>query len=216
MSNFTKLTITSQDALIVIDIQNDFLPNGALAVAGGDQIIDTINRLMPLFDHVAFSQDCHPDDHISFADNHPEQMPYSTIMLDYGRQTLWPRHCVTGTKGADFSDKLNLDFAHAIIRKGYRTHIDSYSAFMEQDKKTLTGLAGWLHEQSVKRVFLCGLATDFCVCYSAIDATTLGFESIVIKDASRGIDLNGSLQKAYEDMKDAGVQIIDTAQLLAS
>jgi nicotinamidase/pyrazinamidase len=207
------LLITPNDALIVDDIQNDFLPKGALAVKNGDRIIAIVNQMMPLFDHVVLTQDWHPVNHMSFASNHTDKSPYDIIPVEYGTQTLWPNHCVQGAPGADFPNTLHSHYAHAIIRKGYHQDIDSYSAFIEQDAKTSTGLAGWLQTLSIKRVFICGLATDFCVCYSALDAINLGFEVVLIEDACAGIDLDHSLPKAFDAMAKAGVLITRSEKL---
>ena len=216
MPEKTKITLKKQDALVVIDIQNDFLPNGALAVSNGDAIIPIVNQIMPLFPHVAFSQDWHPDHHVSFEKNHPNKEAYQTITLDYGDQTLWPTHCVANSWGAAFSDKLETQWAHAIIRKGFSPQVDSYSAFIEQDGITPTGLQGWLKERSITRIFVCGLATDFCVCYSALDGIKLGFEVVLIEDASAGINLQGSLEEAYRQMKAAGVCFVQSNQIVQS
>ena len=210
----TPVPISRKDALIVVDIQHDFLPEGSLAVDGGNTIIPTINALMPLFDCVVLTQDWHPKNHISFAENHVDKAPFSVINTAYGVQTLWPAHCVAGSPGAEFPKALDTYFAHLIIRKGYHPEIDSYSAFIEQDGKTLTGLAGWLREKDIERVFVCGLATDFCVCYTALDAAKSGFNVVVITDASAAINTQGSLDKAHADMKKAGVCLIDSHEIL--
>ena len=193
------------DALIVIDVQHDFLPGGSLAVKNGDQVIPVINRLTPHFGMVILTQDWHPANHISFADQHDGKQAFETIALPYGPQTLWPRHCVQSTDGAELSKDLNIPHAQLIIRKGFHQNVDSYSAFLEADRKTSTGLMGYLRERDVQHVYLCGLATDFCVAWSALDARTYGFEATVIEDASGAIDLNGSLQKAWNDMQQVGV-----------
>src|ERR1700736_4488128 len=166
------------DALLVIDLQNDFCPGGALAVTGGDEIVPLVNLLAEKFSHVLLTQDWHPANHISFASAHPGSMPYQTISAPYGRQTLWPDHCVQGTPGADFHPALLVPHAELILRKGFRSNIDSYSAFLENDHFTATGLAGYLRERGLRRLFLCGLAYDFCVRYSAIDGAALGFECL--------------------------------------
>lgn len=194
-------------ALIVIDVQNDFCPNGALAVAGGDQIVGPINALMAEYDAVVLTQDWHPADHMSFADMHPDAAPYDQIILPYGRQVLWPRHCVIGSAGAAFHPDLNLDRADLILRKGFRPAIDSYSAFFENDKQTQTGLHGYLTERGLQDVTLVGLATDFCVAYSALDAAHLGYRVNVRLDACRAIDLNGSLGTMIKAMQDAGIKV---------
>lgn len=192
-------------ALIVIDVQNDFCPGGALGVTGGDQIIPKINALMANFQTVVLTQDWHPADHKSFADNHEGAAPYSEIQMPYGRQTLWPAHCVQGSQGAAFHPDLATDPAHLVIRKGTQSHIDSYSAFFENDRLTPTGLEGFLRSRGVETVTLVGLATDFCVAYSALDAAEMGFKVIVRLDACRGIDLNGSMAAMLAKMKAAGV-----------
>ena len=192
-------------ALIVVDMQNDFCPGGALAVAGGDRILDPINALMDEYDAVVLTQDWHPADHASFATNHPGAQPYDQVQMDYGPQVLWPDHCVIGTKGADFHPGLRLARAAMIIRKGFRSDIDSYSAFYENDRRTPTGLAGWLRECGLTRLDFVGLAHDFCVAWSAVDAMRLGFHARVIERACRAIDLDGSLERARADMRAAGV-----------
>ncbi|MEO0636763.1 MAG: bifunctional nicotinamidase/pyrazinamidase [Pseudomonadota bacterium] len=194
-------------ALIVIDVQNDFCPGGALAVAGGDEVVPIINGLLDQFAARVFTQDWHPADHASFADNHEGAEPYSMTEMPYGPQVLWPRHCVIGSGGAAFHRDLQTDPADMIIRKGYRAEIDSYSAFFENDKTTPTGLTGYLRERGVTSVMLAGLATDFCVYYSAMDAVKQGFTATVLLEACRGIDLDGSMHAALADMRDAGVTL---------
>ncbi len=201
------------DALLVIDVQNDFCPGGALAVPQGDAVVPLANALMARFDAVVLTQDWHPQGHESFASAHPGAQPYQTIDLDYGAQTLWPDHCVQGGAGAAFHDRLNVDAARLVVRKGYRRAIDSYSAFFENDRRTPTGLTGWLREHGIRRVVLCGLATDFCVAYSAIDARRQGFEAVVTLDACRGIDLGGSLDAALAQMREAGVALATSLAL---
>lgn len=191
-------------ALIVIDVQNDFCPGGALAVAGGDEIIPRINALMSDFAVTVLTQDWHPADHSSFAGNHPGAVPFSQIDMPYGVQTLWPAHCVQGTSGADFHPALRTE-ADLILRKGFRRGIDSYSAFYENDRSTPTGLAGYLRERGITELTFVGLALDFCVGWSAIDAATLGFRTRVLQGACRAIDLNGSLDAARGQMLAAGV-----------
>lgn len=191
-------------ALIVIDVQNDFCPGGALAVAGGDEIIPRINALMSDFAVTVLTQDWHPADHSSFAENHPGAVPFSQIDMPYGVQTLWPAHCVQGTSGADFHPALRTE-ADLILRKGFRRAIDSYSAFFENDRSTPTGLAGYLRERGITELSFVGLALDFCVGWSAIDAATLGFRTRVLQGACRAIDLNGSLAAARGQMLAAGV-----------
>ncbi|MGJ5180858.1 bifunctional nicotinamidase/pyrazinamidase [Bradyrhizobium oligotrophicum] len=198
----------NEDALLVIDVQNDFCPGGALAVADGDAVVPVINRLSGLFEHIVLTQDWHPAGHSSFASSHPGQAPFECVTMPYGPQTLWPDHCIQGTKGAAFHADLATDKAQLIIRKGFRPAIDSYSAFFENDRATPTGLAGYLRERGLKRVFLVGLATDFCVHYSAVDARRLGFAAVVIDDACRGIDLGGSMAAAKAQGAEAGVERI--------
>lgn len=197
------------DALIVIDLQNDFCPGGALAVAGGDEIIPRINDLMQDFPVRVLSQDWHPAGHTSFAASHPGAAPFSMIDMPYGPQVLWPVHCVQGTKGAAFHAGLDVDAAHLVLRKGFHPGIDSYSAFFENDRRTPTGLDGYLKTRGVTSVTLVGLATDFCVAWSAIDAVRHGYEVTVLEGASRAIDLNGSLAEARRLMRDAGVRLED-------
>jgi len=193
-------------ALLVIDVQNDFCPGGALAVADGDAVVPVINAMIPSFDTVLYTQDWHPADHSSFAANHPGAEPFSMTDMPYGPQVLWPTHCVQGTNGAAFHPDLTLT-GDLIIRKGFRPAIDSYSAFFENDHKTPTGLAGYLRDRGITQLTLTGLATDFCVAYSAIDAEKLGFSVTVDMNATRAIDLDGSLAKATADMKAAGVTL---------
>ena len=193
-------------ALIVIDIQNDFCPGGALAVSGGDQIVDQINRMMDNYDAVVLTQDWHPANHASFAANHPGASAFSVTQMPYGPQVLWPIHCVIGNDGAAFHPDLQADRADLVIRKGFRPEIDSYSAFFENDHTTPTGLAGYLRERGIGQLTFVGLAHDFCVAWSAIDAAKLGFSSTVIEAACRAIDLDGSLDRARAEMRAAGVQ----------
>ncbi|RBO94850.1 bifunctional nicotinamidase/pyrazinamidase [Pseudochrobactrum asaccharolyticum] len=192
-------------AFIVIDIQNDFCPEGALGVAGGDTIIADINQEIERFDHVILTQDWHPADHSSFASQHQDRSPYEMITMPYGKQTLWPDHCVQGTHGAEFHKDLQWTKAELVIRKGYRKTIDSYSAFFENDHMTPTGLGGYLKERGIKNITLAGLATDFCVAYSALDAAAQGFNVTVLTDLSRAIDIDGSLQTMMKQMRNAGV-----------
>ncbi len=196
-------------AFIVIDVQNDFCPEGALAVSDGDAVVAPINAMMADFDHVILTQDWHPQDHSSFASQHDGLDAFSTTTMDYGDQTLWPDHCIQGSSGAEFHPSLNLDRAELIIRKGYRTAIDSYSAFFENDKITPTGLGGALKERGITHLAMAGLATDFCVAFSALDAAKLGFDVTVHLSACRAIDLGGSLDAALSQMTDAGVTLID-------
>jgi len=197
------------DLLLIIDVQNDFCPGGALAVADGDAVVPVINRLAERFAHIALTQDWHPSGHSSFATSHPGSAPFETISMPYGRQTLWPDHCVQGTPGAAFHPQLAAERAELVIRKGFRSDIDSYSAFYENDRRTPTGLAGYLCERGLKRIFLAGLATDFCVHYSAVDARRLGFEAVVVEAGCRAIDLAGSLDAAWAGMEAAGVQRVN-------
>lgn len=203
-----------QSVLIVVDVQNGFTPGGNLAVANADEIIPKINQLAQKFEHIVLTQDWHPDQHISFADNHPNKKPFETIELDYGRQVLWPKHCVQGTHDAEFHPHLNIPTVQLIIRKGCHQNIDSYSAFMEADRKTPTGLNGYLREHQVNTVYIVGIATDFCVAWTAIDAAELGFDTYVIEDACKAIDLNGSLQQAWQDMSQKGVHRIEASSIL--
>ena len=194
-------------ALIIIDMQVDFCPGGALAVAGGDEIVDPINAMMGDYDAVVLTQDWHPADHSSFAESHPAAAPFSTVTMDYGPQVLWPAHCVIGSAGAAFHPGLALDRADLIVRKGFRRGIDSYSAFRENDRATPTGLAGYLRERGVSDLHFAGLAHDFCVAWSAMDARHFGFDATVIEPATRAIDLNGSRDAARRAMQDAGVNL---------
>jgi nicotinamidase/pyrazinamidase len=196
------------DLLLIIDVQNDFCPGGALAVADGDATVPVINRLSQRFGHVAVTQDWHPPGHSSFATSHPGSSPFETIDMPYGPQTLWPDHCVQGTPGAALHPLLSTERAELVIRKGFRREIDSYSAFFENDRQTPTGLAGYLRERGLKKIFLVGLATDYCVHYSAVDARRLGFDTTVIEAGCRAIDLNGSLAAAWTSMQEAGVHRI--------
>ncbi len=194
-------------ALIVIDVQNDFCPNGALAVAEGDAIVGGINARMGQFETVVLTQDWHPANHTSFADNHAGAAPFSMVDMPYGPQVLWPRHCVQGSDGAAFHPALNLNPAHLILRKGFRPQIDSYSAFFENDRTTPTGLHGYLQNRGVTELVLVGLALDYCVAYSALDAAALGYEVTVQTDLCRAIDLNGSLADMSAAMRAAGVRL---------
>ena len=200
---------TTDEALIVIDVQNDFCPLGALAVTDGDAIIPRINDLLARFPVRVLTQDWHPADHSSFAANHPDAAPFSMIEMPYGPQVLWPVHCVQGSPGDGFHADLRSDAADLVIRKGFRSAIDSYSAFFENDHKTPTGLEGYLRTRGVGRLTLVGLATDFCVAFSAIDAARLGFDVTVLEGACRAIDLAGSLAQARDKMRAAGVRLED-------
>ena len=196
-------------ALIVVDVQNDFCPGGALAVQDGDQVVDPINKMIGDFDHVILTQDWHPEGHLSFASQHDGKSPFEQTIMPYGDQTLWPDHCVQGSEGAEVHSGLNWTKAEMVVRKGYRREIDSYSAFFENDKKTPTGLSGYLKERGISQLTMAGLATDFCVAFSAIDAASLGFDVEVILPACRAIDLEGSLNASMAAMRDAGVILKD-------
>jgi len=205
--------VGNNTALIVTDVQNDFCPGGALGVPGGDEVVAPINALIRRYDNVILTQDWHPPGHSSFASTHPGRAPFSSIEMPYGAQTLWPDHCVQGSAGAAFHKDLAWTKAQLVIRKGFRKPIDSYSAFFENDRKTPTGLAGYLRERGISTIVLAGLATDFCVGYSALDAARLGLKASVITDASRAIDLNGSLAAAEKEMRAAGVVLTEMAAL---
>ncbi len=193
------------EVLLVIDVQNDFMPGGALAVPLGDEVVPAINALAGKFAHVVLTQDWHPAGHVSFAEQHAGRRPFETISLPYGEQVLWPTHCVQDTPGAALHADLHIPHAQAVMRKGYQADVDSYSAFMEADRKTPTGLAGYLRDKGVRRVHCVGLATDFCVAWSALDARAAGFDVCVIEHACRAIDLNGSLATAWASLAGAGV-----------
>jgi nicotinamidase/pyrazinamidase len=200
--------LQSTDALLVIDVQNDFMPGGALAVADGDAVVPIINAVATKFDHVILTQDWHPTRHISFATTYANKNPYEIIQAPYGPQTLWPEHCLQHTDGAAFHPAVDIPHAELVLRKGFRRHIDSYSAFLENDHFTPTGLAGYLRERGLTRLFLCGLAYDFCVRYSAIDGKHLGFEIIVIEDAARPVNLPNSVAETNAALAAAGVSRI--------
>ncbi|WP_122666603.1 bifunctional nicotinamidase/pyrazinamidase [Pseudomonas viridiflava] len=202
--------------LLVIDMQYDFMPGGALAVAEGDALVPLINRLGEQFSAVVITQDWHPAGHISFASSHSGRIPFEVTILPYGPQTLWPDHCIQGSHGAQLHSELDLPHAQLILRKGCNSHIDSYSAFLEADRQTPTGLASYLKERGVQNVFVVGLALDFCVAWSALDARAAGFTTLVVEDACRAIDMNGSLGKAWQDMSAAGVTRIQSSELLKS
>jgi nicotinamidase/pyrazinamidase len=204
---------TSADALLVVDVQYDFLPGGSLAVTGGDEIIVPINALAKKFENVMMTQDWHPARHASFASQYDGAKPFEIIQLPYGPQVLWPDHCVWNTRGAEFSEELELPHCQLVIRKGYHEIVDSYSGFQEADRKTKTGLEGYLKERGFKRLFIAGLATDFCVHWTAVDARAAGFETYVIEDASRAIDTNNSLDEAWRAMTAAGVRRITTEDI---
>lgn len=194
-----------ESCLVVVDVQYDFMPGGALAVAKGDEVVPVINGLLPRFENVVLTQDWHPKGHASFASAHAGKKPFETTRLGYGDQVLWPDHCVQGTPGAAIHADLQATKAQLVIRKGFHDGIDSYSGFIEADRRTSTGLAGYLKERGIRKVYVCGLATDFCVAWTALDARRTGFETTLIEDASRAIDLNGSLAQAWKDLAAAGV-----------
>ena len=208
------IEIEPEDVMLVVDVQYDFLPGGSLAVAGGDEIVPLINQLAKKFKNVVLSQDWHPADHISFASQHEGKNLFETVELDYDTQVLWPDHCVWNTHGAELSTDLDVPHAQLIIRKGFNRAIDSYSGFQEADRETLTGLAGYLNERDAGRLFVTGLATDFCVAWTALDAAAGGFDVTVIEDATRAIDSHGSLEKAWTDMTEAGVERIQSREIL--
>ncbi len=207
------MQIDSHDVLLVIDVQNDFCPGGALAVPQGDEVIAPILRVAPKFEHVVLTQDWHPANHTSFAKSHPGKQPFETVKAAYGMQTLWPPHCVQGSAGAEFHPGLQLPQGELILRKGFRPQIDSYSAFFENDRTTPTGLTGYLRERGLTRVFLAGLAYDYCVGYSALDAQRQRLEAFVLRDACRAIGLNGSVAAMETAFGQAGVSVIDSAEL---
>ena len=201
--------IDDNACLLVIDVQLDFCPGGALAVEQGDQVVPPINGLLTLFNNSVLTQDWHPAGHSSFASSHDGSQPFSSIQMPYGPQTLWPDHCIQNSSGAEFHPDLNTSAAQAIIRKGYRREIDSYSAFFENDGKTKTGLQGWLATKQISSVYLAGLATDYCVAYSALDAAGLGFDVTVLLPACREIDLDGSLSLQLDKMLQAGITLLE-------
>ena len=209
----TKISPDERSVLIVVDVQNCFLPGGSLAVKEGEQVVPIINRIARAFTNVVLTQDWHTPQHVSFASAHPGKKPFETIKLSYGDQVLWPDHCVQGTSSADISKDISIPQAELIVRKGYHKDMDSYSAFFEADHKTPTGLAGYLKERSIDKVFVAGLATDFCVAWTAIDARSIGLETYVVEDACRGIDTNGSLAAAWTAMQKAGVKRITSEDL---
>jgi nicotinamidase/pyrazinamidase len=208
-----KLKAGARDALIVVDVQNDFCPGGRLAVQKGDEVVPLVNDLAKRFENVVLTQDWHPAGHQSFANSHPGTRPFDSIQLGYGEQVLWPDHCVQGSDGAAFHKDLAVCHAQLVVRKGWRRDVDSYSAFLEADRKSRTGLQGYLDERGIKRVFVCGLATDFCVAWTALDARKLGFDCAVVEDACRAIDLQGSLAAAWERMGQAGVARVQSRDL---
>ena len=200
-------------ALIVVDVQKDFLETGALPVKEGSQVVPVINRIIPKFKNVVFTQDWHPQDHVSSASAHPGITPYSTSDVSYGKQVLWPEHCVQNTSCAEFAEGLNTENGDCFVKKGAHSDIDSYSAFLEADRKTKTDLGVWLRSQGITEVFVCGLATDFCVSWTALDAADEGLRVSVIEDASRGIDVNGSLEGARAAWKKRGIKRIDSSEI---
>ena len=213
LSAAASIKIDDASALLVVDVQNCFLPGGSLAVKDGDQVIPVINKIAKGFAHVVMTQDWHTAGHVSFASSHGGKKPFETVDLKYGKQVLWPDHCVQGTDGAALSKDLSVPQAQLIIRKGFHKDVDSYSAFTEADGKTTTGLANYLKAHKLKRLFVTGLATDFCVAWTAIDARKAGFETYVVEDACRGIDTQGSLAKAWADMAKAGVKRIQSGDI---
>jgi nicotinamidase/pyrazinamidase len=202
-----------RDVLLAVDLQNDFMPGGALAVPAGDEVVPVVNSLARRFANVVLTQDWHPPRHISFASSHPGRRPFERIRLPYGDQILWPDHCVQGTSGAALHADVAIPRAQLVVRKGYHPGVDSYSTFVEADGKHSTGLAGYLRERAIRRVFICGLATDFCVAWSAVDGRKAGFAVVVIEDACRAIDTEGSLAAAWQDMRAAGVERTVAAEL---
>lgn len=208
-----KVAHGSKSVLIVVDVQNCFVPGGSLAVKEGDAIVPLINKIAKGFENVVLTQDWHTADHVSFASQHSGKKPFEAVKLAYGNQVLWPDHCVQGTEGASLVKDLSIPHAQLVIRKGFHKDVDSYSAFTEADGKTSTGLGGYLKQRSIRRVFVVGLATDFCVAWTAMDARKQGFETYVVEDACRGIDAQGSLAKAWSSMKAAGVKRIQSGDL---
>ena len=206
------MEILPEDVLVVADVQNDFCPGGALAVAHGERVIAPIHRTARRFDHIVLTQDWHPPGHLSFATRHPGRKPFESVETPHGEQVLWPDHCVQGTRGAEFHSSLHLLQAELILRKGHHIDIDSYSAFFENDHATPTGLAGYLRERRLKRVFLAGLTYDFCVAYSALDARKLGFSAVVIREACQAIGLNGSVEMMEEKFRQAGVVVVERVE----
>ncbi len=208
------MRIDGHDVLIVIDVQNDFCPGGVLAIADGNTVIPAIHRIAPQFQHIVLTQDWHPPNHSSFATAHPGRKPFEQIEETYGVQTLWPAHCVQGSQGAEFHPALGLPQAELILRKGFNPNVDSYSAFFENDRATPTGLGGYLEERDIMRVFLAGLAYDYCVGYSALDARRQGLSAFVFRDACRAIDLHGSVAKIEKEFENEGISIIECAGVL--
>ena len=210
-----KIKPDAHSVLIVVDVQNCFMPGGSLAVKQGDEVVPIINKLAQSFQNVVITQDWHHPQHVSFVSQHPGKKPFEQIKLPYGQQVLWPDHCVQGTEGASLHKDLSIPNAQLVIRKGFRQNVDSYSAFVEADRKTSTGLAAYLKVRRIRTCYVAGLATDFCVAWTALDARKAGFNATVIEDASRGIDLNGSLAKAWAEMKAAGVKRVQSAGIVA-
>ncbi|HTQ75447.1 MAG TPA: bifunctional nicotinamidase/pyrazinamidase [Burkholderiales bacterium] len=208
-----KIRPGAADALIVVDVQNDFCPGGRLAVQKGDEVVPLVNALAKHFENVVLTQDWHPAGHLSFATSHPGTRPFDSIALPYGEQVLWPDHCVQGSDGAALRKDLAVPHAQLVVRKGWRRDVDSYSAFLEADRRSRTGLEGYLDERGIGRVFVCGLATDFCVAWTALDARKLKFDCAVVEDACRAIDMQGSLEAAWEKMKKAGVERIQSRDI---
>jgi len=213
MADDSKLKPGAKDALIVVDVQNDFCPGGRLAVQKGDEVVPIVNELSKRFENVVLTQDWHPPGHQSFATSHPGSRPFDSIKLAYGEQMLWPDHCLQGSDGAALHKDLAVPHAQLVVRKGWRREVDSYSAFLEADRRSRTGLEGYLDERGIERVFVCGLATDFCVAWTALDALRFKFESVVIEDACRAIDMQGSLAAAWDKMNKAGVARIQSGDL---
>ncbi len=209
------MPITNQDVLLIVDVQNDFCPGGTLSVRDGDAVIPVIHGIALRFQHIVLTQDWHPPGHHSFASAHDGRHPFEQVNVSYGEQTLWPDHCVQGTPGAEIHPALQLTRAELILRKGFRPEIDSYSAFFENDRITPTGLAGYLRERGLTRIFVAGLAYDFCVAYSALDARLLGFPVTIVRDGCRAIDLNGSVAAIEEQFAVAGIALIESAALLS-
>ena len=202
------------DALMIIDVQNDFCKDGALEVPDANDVVPVINALIPKFDNIIQTRDWHPAGHHSFASSHDGKEPFDTIEMDYGTQVLWPDHCVQGSKGAEFHPDLNTTKSQVFIRKGFRKKIDSYSAFYENDQKTKTGLTGYLKDRGITQLYAVGLATDFCVKWSVLDGLKEGFKVTVIEDAVKGIDIEGSVNKAWNEMKKAGAEVVYSGNLI--
>jgi nicotinamidase/pyrazinamidase len=207
------MKVSSRDVLVIVDVQNDFCTGGGLAVPGGEEIVPAVNRLAEKFENVVLTQDWHPGDHVSFASNHTDKRPFDVIELSYGAQALWPDHCIQASPGAAFHPALEISRANLVIRKGFRRGIDSYSAFYENDHTTPTGLAGYLRERGLESLYFVGLAFDFCVRYSAEDARRAGFEAVVIEDACRGIDLDGSVAATRQSLATFGIPIVTAGTL---